>query len=185
MPLKKLPYDGLTQLLEKHLSTDEDEDAQRLIDDMTGAHRRGFLTKPELVRICRWKSARAIHQIRRNGVQSIRRITRDAFRARSERKKLELLTSLHGVSVPMASAILTMTNPKRYGVIDIRVWQLLFKIGAVARNERGAGFDFRHWYSFLVLIRYHAKENQVRARDIERTLFNVHSLYQKGRLYGR
>ena len=87
------------------------------------------------------------------------------------------------MSVPMASAILMLTNPRRYGVIDIRVWQLLFKMGSVKTNPNGVGFDFNQWYRFLKVIRYFADRYNVGARDIERTLFNVHSRYQKGTLY--
>ena len=39
----------------------------------------------------------------------------------SERKRFEALLDLRGVSVSMASALLVLLNPKRYGVIDIRV----------------------------------------------------------------
>ncbi len=183
--LKRLPFENLSSLITTHLSTSEDEDTQDLIDALAGARSRGYLTRPELVRICRWKSPRAIHQIRRNRAASIERITRQAFTVRSEKTKLELLTGLYGVSVPMASAILTLTNPRRYGVIDIRVWQLLFKMGAVSRNKKGVGFNFEDWHRFLFLLRYYARKCRVRARDIERTLFDAHGLYQEGTLYDR
>jgi hypothetical protein len=41
-----------------------------------------------------------------------------------------------GVSVPMASALLTLLDPKRYGVIDIRVWQLLHRMGTSEEGYR-------------------------------------------------
>ena len=81
-----------------------------------------------------------------------------AFGTRSERIKLEALTALHGVSIPMASAILTLTNPRRYGVIDIRVWQLLFDLKSVRTKPRGVGFNFNNWYHYLMKLRYHASE---------------------------
>ena len=144
---------------------------------------RGYLTKPQLVAVCRWKSPRAIKHIRRNREKTTRRITRAAFGTRSERKKLDFLTRLNGVSVPMASAILMLTNPRRYGVIDIRVWQLLYNMGTVTTNPDGVSFNFKQWSRFLKVIRYFAGKYNVGARDIERTLFNVHSRYQKGTLY--
>ncbi len=87
------------------------------------------------------------------------------------------------MSVPMASAILMLLNPKRYGVIDIRVWQLLHEVGTVTKNADGVGFNFKNWYQFLVVLRYFAKKLGVTARDIERTLFIAHKEYQVGRLY--
>jgi len=183
MPLKKLPYKRLQHLIGLHLSTTEDAATQVLIDRLSPARKRGYLTKPQLVTVCRWKSPRAIRFIRRNRDATVRRMTKAAFGTRSERKKLDFLMRLNGVSVPMASAILMLTNPRRYGVIDIRVWQLLFKMGSVKTNPNGVGFDFNQWYRFLKVIRYFADRYNVGARDIERTLFNVHSRYQKGTLY--
>ena len=83
----------------------------------------------------------------------------------------------------MASAILTAVDPKRYGVIDIRVWQLLYKMKTVSKKPSGVGFQFNNWYQYLMIIRYFAKKYNVTARDIDRTLFRVHSLYQSGNLY--
>jgi len=168
-----------------HLSTKEPLPTQRLIDEFSRSKKRGFLTRPEFVKICRWKSPRAIRHIRRNRARTIQKVTEAAFAARSEQRKLSLLTSLYGVSVPMASSILTLTNPKRYGVIDIRVWQLLHAMGSVTANPDGLGFGFKHWYRYLMILRSFAGKYNVGARDIERTLFRVHTLYQKGNLYAR
>jgi len=85
----------------------------------------------------------------------------------------------------MASSILMFTDPKRYGVLDIRVWQVLYKLGAVNKKPAGQNFGFNEWYQFLKIIRYFAEKYKVRARDIERTLFDVHAEHQRGRLYKR
>ena len=183
MALKKLPYKRLQTLIGTHLSTREHRPTQKLIDQLLFARKRGYLTRSELLKVCRWKSPRAIRQIERNREIIIRRTTRAALTSRSEKSKLELLTSLYGVSIPMASAILMLTNPKRYGVIDIRAWQLLSKMGSVTSNPKGIGFDFNQWYRYLMIIRYYARKYDVGARDVERTLFRVHALYQKGTLY--
>lgn len=83
----------------------------------------------------------------------------------------------------MASSVLMLLDPKRYGVIDIRVWQLLYEFGTVTKNPRGVGFSFNNWYQFLMIIRYFAKKFGCGARNIERTLFLAHRKYQDGRLY--
>ncbi len=74
-------------------------------------------------------------------------------------------------------------DPKRYGVIDIRVWGLLHKLGTVSKNSSGVGFTFRNWYQFLMIIRYFARKFRCNARDVERALFVAHKEYQKGTLY--
>ena len=185
MALTTLPYKRLQHLVGLHLSTAEHLPTALLIKELSAVRKRGYLTRSELIKVCQWKSARAIKHIRRNRAATVSRITGATFATRSEQRKISLLTSLYGVSIPMASAILMLTNPSRYGVIDIRVWQLLFKMGAVTSNADGIGFDFEQWNRFLAIIRHFARMYGVNARDIERTLFNVHSRYQRGLLYGK
>ena len=55
-------------------------------------------------------SPRTIHFIKGNSEARVRRATRRAFATRSERKRLEALLELRGVSVPMASALLMLLN---------------------------------------------------------------------------
>jgi len=183
MPLRRIPYKRLEPLVRNYLSTREESEATGLIRQLRTARLRGYVMPEELEAVCYWKSPRAIRHIRANGAGRVRSATGAALRSRSERKRLEALTSLRGVSVPMASALLTLLDPKRYGVIDIRVWQLLHKLGTVKKNPGGVGFKFRNWYQFLMIIRHFAKKFGVKARDIERTLFLVHKEYQAGRLY--
>jgi hypothetical protein len=87
------------------------------------------------------------------------------------------------VSVPTASAILTLLDPRRYGVLDIRVWQLLHAIGAVGSRPGGRGFTAAHWAEFLGLLRGQARALGVSARAVEWTLFGYHQSVQLGRLY--
>jgi hypothetical protein len=181
--LRELPYEKLEPLIRDYLCNEEFEDTAALIDRLRPARRRGYLTSKELEEICRWKSARAIHHIKANTAKQIRAATSAALKTRSELRRLEALTALRGVSIPTASAVLMLLDPKRYGVIDIRVWQLMHKVGAVKKNPRGIGFTFQNWYQFLMIIRYFAGKFGVSARLVERTLFLAHKEYQAGRLY--
>ncbi len=183
MGLKKLPYSRLEPLIRAHLSIEEEKFAADLIHRLRAARKRGYLTAAELTAVCYWKSPRAIHHVRSNSPARVRAATRAALATRSEQRRLEELQQLRGVSVPMASAILTLLDPKRYGVIDIRVWQLLHKMGAVAQNADGVGFSSNNWLRFLVILRHFARKFEMTARDIERTLFAAHKEYQTGRLY--
>lgn len=183
MALQTVPYEQLEPLVRDHLSTDEEAKTTELIRQLQAARKRGYLTPVELEAVCYWKSPRAIWLIRANPPEKIRAATHTALRTRSERKRLDALLDLRGVSIPMASALLTLVDPQRYGVIDIRVWQLLHEIGTVTTNAAGIGFNFQHWDQFLMIIRHFARKFHVQARDIERTLFRVHKEYQAGRLY--
>jgi hypothetical protein len=185
MALKKIPFRNVSALLKQHLSTEEDVKTAALIRELLPARLRSYLTREELEKVCRWKSPRAIRLIKHNSAVRVRAATRLALATRSERRRLEALRTLDGVSVPMASAILTLLNPRRYGVIDIRVWQLLYALGEVTKKPSGMGFDFNNWYQFLMKLRYFAKKLRVGARDIERSLFFAHQANQKGTLYQR
>ncbi len=185
MPLGNIRYKSLAPLIRDCLSTEEDEDTLKLIRDLRSVKTRGYLTKGQLEAVCAWKSSRAIRHIQANTHHRIKAATQTALGTRSERIRLESLVSLRGVSVPMASAIMMLLNPKRYGVIDIRVWQLLHRVGTVRSNPQGVRFTFDNWHQFLMILRHLAKQFHVKARDIERTLFYVHQELQDGRLYDR
>ena len=122
----------------------------------------------------RWKSPRAAPHYARNTAAQIRRVSRAVLAARSEARRIALLTSLHGVSVPVASAILTLIDPKRYGVLDIRVWQLLHALGAVDGKPGGRGFGAGDWESYLACLRPAARGLGVSVRIAEYTLFHCH-----------
>ena len=133
--------------------------------------------------MCRWKSPRPTRHYARNSAATIRAVSRAVLSSRSERRRLELLTELRGVSVPVASAILTLIDPARYGVIDIRVWKLLLGFKAVSGSPRGRGFGFRHWDDYLRTLRARAKRLRMPVRTVEYTLFQRHRELQHGRLY--
>lgn len=154
-----------------------------LIVRLRPARKRGYLTKGELERVCRWKSPRTTGLVRANSPHHVRRATATVLATLDERERFDALLALHGVSAPSASAVLTMIEPKRYGVIDIRVWQLLHAVGAVEGNARGSGFTFDQWRQFLQVIRDLAARLDVSARAVERTLFAVHREHQIGTLY--
>src|SRR4029453_8233422 len=107
--------------------------------DLRGVRRRGAFTRAEFRWMCHWKSPRARLLWEQNSAARVRAVSRAVLATRDEQRRMELLTSLRGVGVPMASAILTLVDPKRYGVLDIRAWQLLFAIRPVAANPPGRG----------------------------------------------
>lgn len=133
--------------------------------------------------MCRWKSPRGIRHCESNSHHRLREVSRGLFRTRVEAERLELLTSLAGVGIPTASAILTLTDPRRYGVIDIRAWQELFRMGAVQDRPGGQGFTPEHWLQYLDILRTEAARLEVTARQVEYSLFTSHQARQEGTLY--
>lgn len=173
----------LRDFLDAHPIADEEEDTEALICRLRPAKSRGYLTRGEFLAVCNCKSPRARRHFERNSHHSIRRATQVAFCTRSERVRFDALTVLAGISTPMASAILTLTDPRRYGVIDIRVWQMLLRLGSVLTRPSGIGFQFNHWQLLLTILRSHASRLAVDVRAIERTLFFHHRSHSRGPLY--
>ena len=182
MGISQLPYRTLAELLASEPIVDEDPKAAKIIRRLTHVKRDRELSRGEFLDICYWKSPRSIRKCERNSAKQVETITLKVFATKSERTRLELLTSLQGVSIPTASAILALTNPKRYGVIDIRVWQLLYALKSVSSRPSGVGFTFSHWYHYLRILRHHASRLKVSVRRLELTLFQFHQSHQVGRL---
>jgi hypothetical protein len=175
----------VTALLRNELVCDEDPGTADLMQRLRHVKRRRAFSRAEFLAMCRWKSPRPLHHYRRNSAASVERAARVALATRSERRRLEALTRLRGVSVPVASAILTLVDPRRYGVIDIRAWQVLYALGSVGAKPAGAGFRFADWHHYLTTLRHHARRLGVPARTIEHTLFRCHRKFQLGTLYRR
>ncbi|HEX5731604.1 MAG TPA: hypothetical protein VF131_02125 [Blastocatellia bacterium] len=173
----------LERLLYRRLQKSPDP-AQDLISKLSHVKQQAYFNKPEFLEMCSWKSPRPRHLYQSNSSALIRRVSIEVFAADCEKQKVELLTSLKGVGVPTASAILTLIDPQDYGVIDIRVWQLLYQCGAVATRPSGVGFSCENWLEFLERLRDWARNFNVTVRDVERALFEHHKENQEGTLYG-
>ena len=182
MPLHLVPYRSVRALLRRELVA-EDPGTAALIRRLAHVKTAGRFTRAEFLAMCRWKSPRSRHHCERNTAATIRRVSAAVLAARSERERMDRLTALPGVSVATASAILTLIDPRRYGVLDIRCWQLLFRIRAVAGNPRGRAFTVSQWEQYLDRLRAHARALSASARTIEHTLFHCHRKLQRGRLY--
>ena len=90
------------------------------------AIRDGDYTLGNLEAIVRWKSERAVHYLIGNSSASIRGALEVAAAPEaSTREAVTALLGLHGVDLPVASAILTAIFPERYTVMDCHVLEAL------------------------------------------------------------
>ncbi|HTI54948.1 MAG TPA: hypothetical protein VMC04_11985 [Verrucomicrobiae bacterium] len=183
MPLRRVPYRSLRTLLRRELITREDPGTAALIRRLAHVKAAGRFTRGEFLAMCRWKSPRSCRHYERSSPATIRRVSAAALAARDEQERIAHLVALPGVSVATASAILTLIDPARYGVLDIRCWQLLFSIRSVSGNRRGRAFTLAQWAQYLARLRGHARALGVSARAVEYTLFHCHRRLQRGRLY--
>jgi hypothetical protein len=175
---------ALVALVRRALADEEPETAA-LIRDLRRVRAHGAFTRAEFLAMCRWKTPRSAPQCARNRAAAIARMSAAVLERRDERGRMEGLLALRGVGVPTASAILTLVDPRRYGVLDIRAWRLLFESGCVSRNPSGVGFGVAHWLEYLGVLRALAAALGVSVRRVELTLYDLHRARQEGRLYRR
>jgi hypothetical protein len=123
------------------------------------ARRSGYLRKPDLLRLARWKTPRSRPLVAANSDSFVRSVTREAFATDDERRRIELLTHLEGVGWPTASVILHFCHPDPYPILDTRA---LWSFGIV--RPPAYGFDF--WREYTLASRAAA----ARARCSMRTL---------------
>jgi len=92
--------------------------------------KRGYLTPEEFLAIVIWKSNRAktnvLKGVNKNG-KTINKITSDIAHAKTPQQKLETLTSIPGIGIPMASAILTVCYPNDFTIELARRSKILMK----------------------------------------------------------
>jgi thermostable 8-oxoguanine DNA glycosylase len=95
-----------------------------------------FLTAEELDTVFHWKLrsqyGRQTSIRRKNSDAAYRAVTEAVFKIAEcdfgyeSRVRLNLLTALPGIGIPVASAVLALIDPQRYCVIDYRGWRAVF-----------------------------------------------------------
>ncbi len=153
-----------SQLVRYRRSSEDYEWTERLKERFRRLRRERnpfYLTRSELDEILRWK-LRGQYERQRwrwaaNTEDVVRVVTRAAFEIAHPDKEYEvelrigILCTLRGVGVPVASAILALVLPEKYGVIDFRVWRRLF-------GEEKRDFSIRDYKRYLREVRRLAAE---------------------------
>ena len=124
------------ELIKENLETPEVKEAKILTKKLEDVGKKKFFTKEQFYDVAMWKSPRPKRHYLKNSDKDIINVSKLALNSDSENQKVTLLTSLNGVSIAVASALLTIINPKDYGIIDIRVWQLLHLYNEVKQSPK-------------------------------------------------
>jgi len=178
-------YSDIQSLLSACLVHDEYSDTAPLIASLSHVRATRYFTRSEFLCMCKWKEPRERRRQNwaSNTEDEVRTLSAQAFGAPDEARRILHLCRLRGVGIPVASAFLALTDPEGYGVIDIRVWQLLALYQEVDYDPDGRTLQVLHWLDYLDKIRLWAGEQKVSVRTIERTLFQHHRDIQTERLY--
>ncbi|MBK6315841.1 MAG: hypothetical protein IPF53_16500 [Blastocatellia bacterium] len=137
--------------------------------------RRFHLTLPELLEVAKWKLegqyGRAARHLERLTPPIVRTVTAAAFAIDGPDDDFEtelragLLTTLPGVGLPIASAVLTLVEPDRYAVIDFRAWRALF-------GSDRASFGVADYRAFMSALRERSVRERTTPRDVELRLWH-------------
>ncbi len=134
--------------------------------EMEQAGRRiatGEFSRSNLKVICQWKSERRLDLLDANTDAQIERALRRAVSAKGAREAVESLTSLSGVAVRMASAVLTAIDSASYSVLDYRALEALG-----IEDAQNADYSVDLYISYLEACRSMAKRYGVTMRDFDR-----------------
>lgn len=129
------------------------------------------MTLDELEEILKWKLRKQFGRTKKkregNTNDNVIEITRAAFSVTHTDKdfetklKINLLSTLAGVKIPVASAILTLCFPTLYAVVDFRNWQV-FNAG-----ERKTSYTPNDYVKYLKKIRQEAKKYELTPQEID------------------
>jgi hypothetical protein len=137
-------------------------------DDVAAAGRRarerGYYTREDARTVYRWKARRSEGRFAVVDARTVRETTRRAFAARDETERIELMTSLPGVGVPVASALLHFAFPDVYPILDMRA---LESLGVRGRSVYPASF----WVEYVAFYRQLAAELGVSLRTLDAALW--------------
>jgi hypothetical protein len=124
---------------------------------------RGHYTRPEVLTVYRWKSDRSSGLYTASDQQT-ESTTARVFATADEYERMEELTSLPGVGVPVGSALLFAAFPDDYPILDVRA---LESLGVRPRSVYPIDF----WLDYLEYCRQLADSSGVSIRTLDKALW--------------
>jgi hypothetical protein len=128
------------------------------------ARERGYYTRGDARIVYRWKARRSEGRFAVVDGRTVRETTRRAFAVSDETERIELLTRLPGVGVPVASALLHFAFPDVYPILDVRA---LESLGVKGRSVYPPSF----WVEYVSFYRGLAAELGVSLRTLDAALW--------------
>lgn len=148
-----------------------EEDAAVENEIVPQVRRRGYLTKEELLSLCRWKSPRARKYVEDNDEDFIKVVTQIALSTPNQQLRIRGLTLIHGVNWPTASVILHFCHVEPYPILDFRT---LWSLGAAVPEQ----YDFNFWHAYTQHCRALATQAGVSIRTLDRALWQYAKRHQ-------
>ena len=132
----------------------------------------GYLTKPDFLTICRWKTPRSQSRCASNSREFIKSVSKVALSTSNEQLRIEIWTLLNGVNWPTASTLLFWLHNEEYPILDFRaLWSLGY--------AKPPKYDFSFWSDYVDYCRKLARKCGVTVRTLDRALWQYSSEKQR------
>lgn len=99
-------------------------------------HQKSYLSREELYELAHLNSTRSSYHVKKNPEDRVEKLTGIAYQIDDTFARLALYSSLMGIGIPTASAILTSLDPENHCVIDTRVWATLWRLGYFEKEKK-------------------------------------------------
>ena len=142
-------------------------------DIAPAAHRQGYLTREQFLRVAEWKTVRSLLRCERNEESFVRAVTAAALGTTNERFKIHALRLLEGVEWPTASVILHFCDRHHYPILDVRA---LWSSGL----DRAPSHSFSLWMAYTEFLRGVAAQAGVSMRTLDKALWQYSKEKQGG-----
>ena len=130
------------------------------------------LSDEEFFKIIIWKSNRVKGKVLegiRKSKKSVKQIMRDVYNVKIPEEKIKILTSIKGIGLPIASAILTVCYPNKFTILDYRVWDILFKDKKV--KSKNPPKTISEYLDYVDICKNYAKKLKLSLRDFDRAMW--------------
>jgi hypothetical protein len=133
----------------------------------------GYLTKPDFLTICKWKTPRTQSRCALNTKEFIMAVSTIALSTSDERLRIEIWTLLNGVNWPTASTLLFWLHNEEYPILDFRaLWSLGY--------AKPPTYNFSFWSDYVDFCRKLARRCEVSVRTLDRALWQYSNEKQRG-----
>jgi thermostable 8-oxoguanine DNA glycosylase len=133
----------------------------------------GTLDPYDFFAIVIWKSNRSKTRVKQGLATaglSVKSLMRGVHQADSPVAKVEALLQVHGIGLPIASAILSICYPDEFTVLDYRAWESLQQLGVAALPGRFPD-NTSTYLQYCQVCQGLARRMGLSLRDLDRALW--------------
>jgi len=144
-------------------------------------HQKEYLSQDELYQLAHLNSTRSSYHVKKNPASRVEKVTEAAYQLYDDFCRLALYTSLMGIGIPTASAILTALDAEKHCVIDTRVWATLYNLNYFEKEKEN--FKADDYLKIIEIVRSMAAESDFSTAEIGYALFAYDVVHREGNLH--